>query len=170
MAIELFTSATPNGHKVSIALEELGVPYTTTRVDISAQEQFRPAFLSVSPNGKIPAIVDRGSGAPVAASGMAGVGGGVGGLGEGMGGGKEPGFAVFESGAILMYLAERSGGRLLPPGAAGRWEALQWVMFQMANLGPMLGQSVTFERFMPERVPAAIARYHAESRRLLEVA
>ena len=106
--IELFTAATPNGHKISIALEELGVPYRTTRIDLTAKEQFQPGFAAISPNGKIPVIRDH------AAAGR----------------------CVFESGTILQYLAEKTG-RLLPQDESGRWDVLQWTQWQMANLGPV---------------------------------
>jgi GST-like protein len=135
--IELFTAPTPNGRKVSIALEELGVPYTVHALDLKAGEQKRPEFLAINPNGRIPAIVD-------------------------------DGFAVFESGAILLYLAETYGG-LLPATSQGRSVAIQWLMWQMGGLGPMHGQANVFNRYFPERLPAVIARYQNETMRLFGV-
>jgi GST-like protein len=141
--IDLYTSATPNGYKASIALEELELPYRVVPVNISAGEQFTPEFLAISPNNKIPAIVDH----------------------DGPGG--DP-LAVFESGAILIYLAEKAS-RLLPADAAGRSRTIQWLMFQMGGLGPMLGQAGHFLRYAPERIPYAIERYTREAGRLLGV-
>ncbi len=141
--IDLYTWSTPNGHKASIALEELELPYRVIAVDISAGQQFEPAFLAVSPNNKIPAIVDH----------------------DGPGGAPYP---VFESGAILLYLAEKAG-RLLPGGTAARYRVIQWLMFQMANIGPMFGQASHFLRYAPDRIPYAIERYANESRRLCGV-
>jgi GSH-dependent disulfide-bond oxidoreductase len=141
--IDLYTFTTPNGRKVSVALEELQLPYRVHSVDISKGEQLTPAFLAINPNNKIPAIVDR----------------------EGPGGGA---FTLFESGAILIYLAEKTG-QLLPTDARGRAEVLQWVMFQMGGLGPMFGQLSHFGRFAKEQVPYAITRYTDESKRLLGV-
>jgi glutathione S-transferase/GST-like protein len=138
--IDLYTAATPNGHKVSIALEELDLAYEVHALDLSAGPQKEPWFLAINPNGRIPAIVDRGNGD----------------------------FAVFESGAILLYLAEKTG-RLLPADEKGRSEVVQWLMFQMGGLGPMMGQANVFARYFPEKIPAAIDRYLRESRRLLEV-
>jgi GST-like protein len=138
--IDLYTAATPNGYKVSIALEELGLPYEVKALDLSAGEQKQRWFLKINPNGRIPAIVDRGNGD----------------------------FAVFESGAILVYLAEKTG-RLMPSDAKGRSLVIQWLMFQMGGLGPMMGQANVFTRYFPETIPAAIYRYRRESRRLLEV-
>ncbi len=141
--IQLYTFATPNGHKVSIMLEELGLPYEVTVVDIRKDDQFKPEFLAVNPNNKIPAIVDR----------------------EGPGG--QP-LTVFESGAILLYLAEKTG-KLLPKSGAERYAAMQWLMFQMGGVGPMFGQLSHFVRFSKEKVPYAITRYTDESKRLLKV-
>ena len=141
--IDLYTFATPNGRKISIALEELGLPYTVKVVDITQGEQFKPEFLAVNPNNKIPAIVDH----------------------EGPGG--RP-LTVFESGAILLYLAEKTG-QLIPGGARGKAEVTQWLMFQMGGVGPMLGQLGYFTRFAKEKVPHAIERYRNESRRILGV-
>jgi GST-like protein len=138
--IELFTSPTPNGHKISIALEELGLPYTVRPIQLTTQEQKQPWFLALNPNGRIPAIVDH----------------------------DNDDFAVFESGAILIYLAEQTG-KLLPSDAKGRSRALQWLMFQMGGVGPMMGQANVFVRYAPERIEYAIGRYQRECRRLFEV-
>ncbi len=138
--IDLYTAATPNGWKVSITLEELGLPYELHPIDLSSGEQKKPWFTAINPNGRIPAIVDR----------------------------DEGGFAVFESGAIMLYLAEKTG-QLIPGDAKGRSRVLQWLMFQMGGLGPMMGQANVFTRYFPEKIPAAIDRYLRESRRLLEV-
>lgn len=141
--IDLYTFATPNGRKVSIALEELGLPYTAKSVNIGKGEQFKPEFLAINPNNKIPAIVDS----------------------EGPDG--RP-ISVFESGAILLYLAEKTG-KLLPPGVRGKTEAIQWLMFQMGGVGPMFGQLNHFGRFATTKIPYAIDRYTEESKRLLKV-
>lgn len=141
--IDLYTFATPNGRKVSIALEELGLPYEVHVVHIGKGEQFTPEFLSVNPNNKIPAIVDR----------------------EGPGGGP---FTVIESGAILLYLAEKTG-ELLPSNPRARSEAVQWLMFQMGGVGPMLGQLYHFAHSAPEKIPYAVDRYRNESKRILGV-
>ncbi|MFZ5756596.1 MAG: glutathione S-transferase family protein [Pseudomonadota bacterium] len=138
--IELFTADTPNGHKVSIALEEMGIPYTFRAINLLALEQRQEWFLKINPNGRIPAIVDHGN----------------------------DGFTVFESGAILVYLAERSG-RLMPADPKGRSQVLQWLMFQMGGIGPMQGQANIWFRYMPEKIPLAIDRYQQETRRLYEV-
>ena len=138
--IDLYTAATPNGHKVSIALEELGLPYSLRVLDLSANEQKEPWFLAINPNGRIPAIVDR----------------------------DEDDFAVFESGAILIYLAEKTG-RLMPHDAKGRSRVLQWLMFQMGGIGPMMGQANVFYRYFPEKIQPAIDRYQGEVRRLFRV-
>ncbi len=138
--IDLYTAATPNGHKVSIALEELGLPYTLKVLDLAKGEQKTPAFLAINPNGRIPAIVDHEAG----------------------------GFAVFESGAILIYLAEKTG-RLMPTDVQGRSRVLQWLMFQMGGVGPMMGQANVFFRYFPEKIQPAIDRYQGESKRLLSV-
>jgi glutathione S-transferase len=142
--IDLYTAPTPNGYKASIVLEELAIPYTLHVLDLGAGEQKEPWFLAINPNGRIPAIVDRGAGEN---------------------GGD---FAVFESGAIMLYLAERAG-RLIPADDKGRSRVVQWLMFQMGGLGPMMGQANVFTRYFPEQIPAAIDRYRRESRRLLEV-
>ena len=141
--IDLYTFSTPNGRKVSIMLEELEMPYRTHVVDITKGEQFKPEFLAINPNSKIPAIVD--SNGP----------------------GGRP-ITVFESGAILIYLAEKTG-RLLPASGADRYDVLQWVMFQMGGVGPMFGQYNHFARFAAEKIPYAIERYTKESKRLLQV-
>jgi GST-like protein len=142
--IELYTWPTPNGHKVHIALEELGLPYTVHAVDIGAGDQFKPDFLKISPNNRIPAIVDR----------------------DGPGGRQ---MALFESGAILIYLAEKTGRLLAPKGSAARYAAIQWLMFQMGGIGPMLGQSHHFRVFAPEKYQYAIDRYTNEAKRLYGV-
>lgn len=138
--IELFTAATPNGHKVSIALEELGLPYTLRILDLGKLEQKQPWFLVINPNGRIPAIVDH----------------------------DADDFAVFESGAILIYLAEKTG-RLLPGDPKGRSLVLQWLMFQMGGIGPMMGQANVFFRYFPEKIQPAIDRYQGECTRLFGV-
>lgn len=143
MSIALYTWSTPNGYKVSIALEELGLPYTVHPINITQDEQFDPAFLKISPNNKIPAIVDP----------------------EGPGG--KP-LALFESGAILLYLAEKTG-RLMPSEPRAHWTAMQWLMWQMGGFGPMLGQAHHFLRFAKEDVPYAKQRYAGETRRLYGV-
>ena len=138
--IDLYTSATPNGWKATITLEELALPYTLHNVNLSEGEQRAPAFVALNPNGRIPVIVDR----------------------------EADNFPVFESGAILIYLAEKTG-KLMPADAKGRSVVIQWLMFQMGGVGPMQGQAVTFERYFPEDVPQARARYKNETRRLYEV-
>ncbi|HSK00882.1 MAG TPA: glutathione S-transferase N-terminal domain-containing protein, partial [Kofleriaceae bacterium] len=138
--IDLYTAGTPNGHKISIALEELALPYTVHAINLGAREQKRPEFLALNPNGRIPVIVDRDAGDLV----------------------------VFESGAILIYLAEKTG-RLLPVEPKERSLVMQWLMFQMGSIGPMMGQANVFFRYFPEKLPAAIQRYQNESRRLFEV-
>ncbi len=140
--IDLYSWATPNGRKVSIMLEETGLPYTVHPIDISKGDQFTESFVAINPNSKIPAIVDQdGPGGP---------------------------FALFESGAILIYLAEKTG-KFLPADARGRAVTLQWLMFQMGGVGPMFGQTHHFRRFAPEPVPYAIDRYTKETRRLYGV-
>ena len=138
--IDLYTAATPNGYKVSIALEELGLPYELSVLNLAEGEQKQPGFLALNPNGRIPAIVDR----------------------------DADDFPVFESGAILVYLAEKTD-RLMPSDPKGRSRVLQWLMFQMGGLGPMMGQANVFTRYFPEQIPPVIDRYLRESRRLLEV-
>lgn len=142
--IDLYYWPTPNGWKISIALEEMELPYTVRSVNIGRGEQFAPEFLAISPNNRMPAIIDRdppGGGAPV---------------------------SVFESGAILLYLAEKSG-RFLPRDLRGRYEVVQWVMWQMGGLGPMGGQVGHFRLYAPEPLPYAIDRYTDEVNRLYGV-
>jgi GST-like protein len=141
--IEVYSWATPNGHKVHIMLEECGLPYHVTAVDIGAGDQFDPGFLAISPNNKIPAIVDPDGpdGRPI---------------------------SLFESGAILLYLAGKTG-RFMPADVRGRYEVLQWLMFQMGSVGPMLGQTHHFRIYAPEKIPYAIDRYSNEARRLYGV-
>ncbi|MBW7862055.1 MAG: glutathione S-transferase N-terminal domain-containing protein [Rhodocyclaceae bacterium] len=141
--IELHTWSTPNGRKISIALEELGLPYTVHAVDITRGEQHDPAFVALNPNAKIPVLVDE------------------------EGPGNEP-ITIIESGAILMYLAGKTG-RLLPVDLRQRLEAIQWLMFQMGSVGPMLGQVHHFLRFAPELIPYAIERYSKEATRIYGV-
>jgi GST-like protein len=141
--IEVFSWATPNGHKVHIMLEECGLPYEAIPVDIGAGDQFKPDFLKVSPNNKIPAIVDP----------------------EGPGG--QP-ISVFESGAILVYLAGKTG-RCLGNTDREKYEVLQWLMFQMGGVGPMLGQAHHFRGYAPQKVQYAIDRYSNEAKRLYGV-
>jgi GST-like protein len=143
MTIEVWTWPTPNGHKVHIALEELGLPYRVVPVNIGAGEQFSPEFLAITPNHRIPAIRDP----------------------EGPGG--KP-LTLFESGAILVYLAEKAG-RLIPADPAGRYTCLQWLMFQMGGVGPMFGQYGHFHTYAPERLPYAMDRYAKEVVRLHKV-
>jgi GST-like protein len=138
--IDLYTAPTPNGHKISIALEELGLSYVVHALDLGKLEQKQPGFLKINPNGRIPAIVDR----------------------------DEGDFAVFESGAILVYLAEKTG-QLMPADPKGRSLVMQWLMFQMGGVGPMMGQANVFFRYFPEKIQPAIDRYHAEVRRLFGV-
>lgn len=141
--IDVYTWPTPNGHKIHIMLEECGLPYKVHPVDIRKDEQFKPDFLAISPNNKIPAIVDQDGpdGKPI---------------------------SVFESGAILIYLAEKTG-KFLPKDVRGRTSVLEWLMFQMASVGPMLGQAHHFRVFAPEKVPYAIERYTQEAKRLYRV-
>ncbi|MCB9699781.1 MAG: glutathione S-transferase N-terminal domain-containing protein [Alphaproteobacteria bacterium] len=138
--ITLYTSPTPNGHKASIALEEVGLPYEVHPIDLGKLDQKRPEFLALNPNGRIPVIVDHDAGD----------------------------HAVFESGAILLYLAEKTG-KLLPADPLARSRAVQWLMFQMGGVGPMMGQANVFFRYWPEKLPTVIERYQKESRRLFEV-
>ena len=142
--IDLYSFPTPNGWKASIALEELGLPYELHSVNIARGEQFEPGFLAVSPNNRVPAIVDRDPA-----------------------GGGEP-IAVFESGAILLYLAEKTG-RLLPEGQRRRVAAIEWLMWQMGGLGPMCGQAGHFRNYAPEKIEYGIERYTNEARRLYGV-
>ena len=138
--IDFYTAATPNGHKVSIALEEMQIPYKLIAIDFDKEDQKQPDYLKFSPNGKIPTIIDR----------------------------DEDDFAVFESGAILIYLAEKTG-KFLPSDAKGRSITLQWLMLQMAGVGPMMGQAFVFLNYFPETIPSVIERYKNESTRLLGV-
>lgn len=138
--IDLYTAPTPNGFKISIALEELGLPYAVHALDLGAVEQKKPEFLKINPNGRIPAIVDRDAGD----------------------------FAVFESGAILIYLAEKTG-KLMPADIKGRSTVLQWLMFQMSGVGPMQGQAHVFLRYFDEKLPSVISRYQNETKRLYRV-
>ena len=137
--IELYSASTPNGFKISIALEEMEIPYKVITVDFESKDQLTPSFLAINPNGRIPAIVDR----------------------------SNADLAVFESGAILIYLAEKVG-KFLPGSdeSVKRSLVLQWLMFQMANLGPMMGQAATFIRYYETKVPAAIDRYQNETNRI----
>ncbi|VAX03198.1 Glutathione S-transferase [hydrothermal vent metagenome] len=138
--IDLYTAATPNGHKISIALEEMGLEYTPHRIDLSSGQQKKPEFLALNPNGRIPAIVDR----------------------------DNEDLAIFESGAILIYLAEKTG-MLMPSDARGRMDVMQWLMFQMGGIGPMQGQAHVFFRYFPEKIQAVIDRYQHETKRLYTV-
>ncbi len=138
--IDLYTWTTPNGRKVSIALEEMGLPYTVHPVPIRTGVQKEPPFLAINPNGRIPAIVDRDAGD----------------------------FAVFESGAILIYLAEKSG-LFMPSETKARSVVIQWLMWQMGGLGPMHGQANVFNRYFPEKIPSVIKRYQDETKRLFTV-
>ncbi len=141
--IEVYSWATPNGHKVHIMLEECGLPYRAHAVDIGAGDQFKPDFLAISPNNKIPAIVDPDGpdGKPI---------------------------SLFESGAILVYLAGKTG-RFMPADVAAKYEALEWLMFQMGGVGPMLGQAHHFRIYAPEKIPYAVDRYTSEAKRLYGV-
>src|SRR3970040_1434983 len=141
--IELYTWPTPNGHKIHIMLEETGLPYRVHAVDIGKGEQFEAKFLEISPNNKIPAMIDT----------------------EGPGG--KP-FALAESGAMLFYLASKTG-KFLPRDLADRWRVMQWVMTQMGHVGPMLGQAHHFLRYAPEKIEYAMNRYRNEARRLYAV-
>lgn len=141
--IDLYFWPTPNGYKVSIMLEEIGFTYKVIPIDISKGDQFKPEFLEISPNNKMPAIIDH----------------------EGPGGGK---FSLFESGAILLYLAEKTG-KLMPTEMRARYRVIEWLMFQMGGIGPMLGQAHHFRRYAPEKIQYAIDRYTNEARRLYNV-
>ena len=138
--IDLYTAPTPNGWKASITLEELQIPYEVQVINLLAGDQKQADYLKLNPNGRIPTIVDR----------------------------DEGNFAVFESGAIMIYLAEKAG-RLLPSDRKGRSRVIQWVMFQMGGIGPMMGQANVFFRYFPEKIQPAIDRYQNECRRLFEV-
>ena len=138
--IELYTAPTPNGHKASCTLEAMALPYEVHLVDISNGDQHKPEFRAINPNGRIPAIIDQ----------------------------DNNNFAVFESAAIMIYLAELTG-KLLPSDINGRSKVLQWLMFQIGGVGPMMGQANVFYRYLPEKIPTAISRYQNECRRLFEV-
>lgn len=137
---DLYTSSTPNGWKASVALEEMQLPYQVHNINLMEQEQKTPAFLARNPNGRIPVLVDK----------------------------DEDHFAVFESGAIMLYLAEKTG-QFIPRNAKGRSQVIQWLMFQMGGVGPMMGQANVFYRYFPEKIQPAIERYQKEGRRLFEV-
>ena len=139
--IELYTASTPNGHKASIMLEELGLPYEVRAIRLAENEQKEAWYTAINPNGRIPTIVDRDNG----------------------------NFVVFESGAILVYLAEKTGSPLLPSEPKKRSEVLQWLMFQMAGVGPMQGQAHVFVRYAPERIEYAITRYTEDVKRLYTI-
>jgi GST-like protein len=141
--IDLYTWPTPNGHKIHIMLEECGLAYNVIPVDIGAGDQFKPDFLAISPNNKIPAMVDQ------------------------RGPGGKP-FALAESGAMLFYLASKTG-KFLPADVRERWEVMQWVMFQMGHIGPMLGQAHHFLQYAPEKIEYAMNRYRNEAKRLYRV-
>ncbi|AZZ94832.1 glutathione S-transferase [Hahella sp. KA22] len=138
--IDLYTAATPNGHKISIALEEMALPYNVIAIDLSSGVQKQPEYLKLNPNGRIPTIVDR----------------------------DNDDFVVFESGAILVYLGEKSG-KFYPTEAKKRSQVLQWLMFQMGGIGPMMGQANVFFRYFPEKLQPAIDRYQNEVKRLFGV-
>jgi len=137
--LDLYTFTTPNGRKASIMLEEVGLPYNVHKIDITKNDQFTPEYISINPNSKIPAIID-----------------------------QDTDITVFESGAILIYLAEKAG-KLLPPDQKDRFQVLEWLMFQMGSVGPMFGQLNHFKRYAPEKIPYAIARYEKETLRLYDV-
>ena len=141
--IDLYTWPTPNGHKIHIMLEETGLPYRVHPIDIGAGDQFKPEFLKISPNNKMPAMIDS----------------------EGPGG--KP-ISMFESGAMLLYLASKTG-KFLPEDIRDRWSTLQWLMFQMGGVGPMLGQAHHFLIYAPEKIPYAMQRYSKEANRLYGV-
>lgn len=137
--IDFYTFTTPNGRKVSIMLEEVNLPYNVHKIDITKGDQFTPEFVAINPNSKIPAIID-----------------------------SDTGMTVFESGAILIYLAEKTG-QFLPTEQKSRFQVIEWLMFQMASIGPMFGQLNHFKRFAPEKIPYAIERYEKETLRLYGV-
>jgi glutathione S-transferase len=138
--IHLYTASTPNGHKVSCLLEALEMPYEAHAINLAEGEQHKPDFLEISPNGRIPAIVDT----------------------------DNDDLSIFESGAIMLYLAEKAG-KLIPSDVKGRAKVVEWLMFQMGGIGPMMGQANVFFRYFPEKIQPAIDRYQNESRRLFEV-
>jgi GSH-dependent disulfide-bond oxidoreductase len=137
--IDLYTFTTPNGRKASIMLEEIGLPYEVHKIDITKNDQFTPEYIAINPNSKIPAIVDR-----------------------------DNDITIFESGAILIYLAEKTG-KFLPTELKKRFEVIEWLMLQMGSIGPMFGQYNHFNRFAPEKIPYAIDRYQKETLRLYGV-
>ncbi|MDF5731179.1 MAG: glutathione S-transferase N-terminal domain-containing protein [Rhizonema sp. PD38] len=137
--IDLYTFTTPNGRKASIMLEEVGLSYNVHKIDISKNEQFTPEYLAINPNSKIPSIID-----------------------------QDTGITVFESGAILIYLAEKTG-QFLPSDQKGRFQVIEWLMFQMGGVGPMFGQLNHFKKFASEKIPYAIERYEKETLRLYSV-
>ena len=141
--IDLYTGPTPNGHKIHIMLEETGLDYTVIPIDIGSGDQFAPDFLKISPNNKMPAMVDR----------------------DGPGGAP---YALFESGAMLIYLAEKTG-RFMPQETRARFDVIKWLMFQMGHIGPMLGQAHHFRAYAPEPIPYAVERYTNEAARLYKV-
>lgn len=143
--IDLYTAATPNGWKASVTLEEMGLDYTVKAIDISTGDQKKPPFLKINPNGRIPALVD-----------------------HDIKDENGDGFAVFESGALMIYLAEKTG-MLMPGDVQGRSRVMQWLMFQMGGIGPMMGQANVFYRYFPEKIQPAIDRYQNESARLFGV-
>ena len=137
--IDLYSFTTPNGRKASVMLEEVGLPYNVHKIDITKNDQFTPEFVAINPNSKIPAIID-----------------------------QETGITVFESGAILIYLAEKTG-KLLPSDQKGRFQVIEWLMLQMGSVGPMFGQLNHFKKYAPEKIPYAIERYEKETLRLYGV-
>lgn len=137
--IDLYTFTTPNGRKASVMLEEVGLPYNVHKIDITKNEQFTPEYVAINPNSKIPAIID-----------------------------QDTDITIFESGAILIYLAEKTG-KLLPTDQKGRFQVLEWLMLQMGSVGPMFGQLNHFKRYAPEKIPYAIKRYEKETLRLYGV-
>ncbi len=137
--IDLYSFTTPNGRKASIMLEEVGLPYNVHKIDITKNDQFAPEFVAINPNSKIPAIID-----------------------------QETGITVFESGAILIYLAEKTE-KLLPSDQKGRFQVMEWLMLQMGSVGPMFGQLNHFKKYAPEKIPYAIERYEKETLRLYGV-
>ena len=137
--IDLYTFTTPNGRKASVMLEEVELPYNTHKIDITKDDQFTPEFVAINPNSKIPAIID-----------------------------QDTGMTIFESGAILIYLAEKTG-KFLPTDQKSRFEVIEWLMFQMASVGPMLGQLNHFKKFAPEKISYAVERYQKETLRIYSV-
>ena len=146
--IDLHYWTTPNGHKITVFLEEAGMPYTIVPVNIGRGEQFAPEFLRIAPNNRIPAIVDHAPARAISPDGAP--------------------YALFESGAILLYLADKTN-KFIPSEPAARYQVVQWLMWQMGGLGPMLGQNHHFRSYAQEQIPYAIERYHKESQRLYAV-